>query len=158
LLLRAQLPQQPGTSQLPTGLRNMQSSHVLHSYGGGGGPAPAGSGSGELDWPQQPRPHSYDNAVTPEAMAAMVGGAAGGGGGGGGGGSFDPHALASLSAQARPSPAAPRPAGHRPRGGRDSRVQRATRSSPVTRRCQRAGGAACQESAPRGVTHGAVWS
>ena len=103
----AQLPQQLGASQLPTGLRNVQSSHVLYSHGGGGGggggggPTSAGS-SGEPDWPQ-PRAHSYDNALTPEGMAAMMG-AAGGGGGGSGGGGFDAQALASLSAQARLSP------------------------------------------------------
>ena len=100
----AQLPQQAGASQLPTGLRNVQSSHVLYSHGGAsgggaGGPTPAGSSSGELDWSQQPRPHSYDNALTPEAMAAMM--SAAGGGGGGGGGGYDAQALASLSAQAR---------------------------------------------------------
>ena len=102
----AQLPQQAGASQLPTGLRNVQSSHVLYSHGGAsgggaGGPTPAGSSSGELDWPQQPRPHSYDNTLTPEAMAAMMSAAGGGGGGGSGGGGYDAQALASLSAQAR---------------------------------------------------------
>ncbi|KAK9821713.1 hypothetical protein WJX81_001329 [Elliptochloris bilobata] len=105
----SELPQQLGTSQLPTGLRNVQSSHVLYSHGGGGnggpGPAPAGSSSGELDWPQQPRAHSYDNALTPEAMAAMMS-AAGGGGGGGVSGAYDAQALALLSAQAGGSSAA----------------------------------------------------